>query len=97
LHIHGFGPFLLDHVIDNATGSVIVSLQWGGRLGMAQFIQSNVNGADVLGIEEQSTEFSLSSTGNNLAHDLAKDVDGTIVGGCNICIRGGGEWARAEE
>jgi len=64
---------------------------------MAQFIQSDADGADVLGIEEQSTKFGLSSTGNNLAHDLAKDMDGTIVGGCNICVCGGGEWVRAEE
>ena len=48
---------------------------------MAQLLQSNANKADVLGIEEQCSEFSFSGAGNNLAHDLAKDMYGTIVGG----------------
>jgi len=97
MHVHGFGPFLFDRVIDNATSGVIVSLHWGGGLGMAQFLQSNANRADVLGIEEQCSKFSFSGTGNNLAHDLAKDMYGTIVGGWGSSVCGGSEWARTQE
>ncbi len=55
---------------------------------MAQFFQSNANGADVLGIEEQSAKFSLSSTGNNLAHDLAKTWMGPLLGGATSAFVG---------
>jgi len=64
---------------------------------MAQFHQGNANGTDILGIEEQCTKFSFSSAGNNLAHDLAKDMDRAVVGGWGSGIRGGGEWTRAQE
>jgi len=79
LHVHSLGAFLFDHVIDDPTGSVVVSLQGCGGLRMAQFFQSSVDGADGLGIEEQGTQFGFSSTGDDLAHDLAENMDGAIV------------------
>jgi len=36
LHVNGFGSFLLDVIIDNASGCGIVSLNRGGRLWMCQ-------------------------------------------------------------
>jgi len=51
-HVHSFGVFLLDSIVDDPTGSVVVSLQQCGRLWMPQFFQSGADGADSLGIEE---------------------------------------------
>jgi len=79
---------LFDHVIDDPTGSVVVSLQGSGRLGMAQFFQGSVDGADGLGIEEQVTQFSFSSTGDNLLHDLAENMDGPLSGGAGLVAVG---------
>jgi len=89
MHVHHFGVFLFDHVIDDPTGSVVVSLQGSGGLGMAQFFQGSVDGADGLGIEEQGTQFSFSSTGDNLSHDLAENMDGAIVRGAGSVAVGG--------
>jgi len=33
-HVNGFGTFLLDSVIEDSAGSVVVSLQGHGRLGV---------------------------------------------------------------
>ena len=79
-HVHSLGAFLFDCIIDDPAGSVIVSLQGCGGLRMAQFFQSSADGADGLGIEEQvGTQFGFSSTGDDLLHDLAENVDGAIV------------------
>ncbi len=40
--VDSFGPFLLDGVIENSTGSDIVSLHGGGWLWVAHFIQGHV-------------------------------------------------------
>jgi len=47
-YVHSLGAFLFDHVIDDPTGGVVVSLQRCGRLRMTQFFQSSVDGAEVL-------------------------------------------------
>ena len=52
MHVHSFGAFLLDSIVDDPPGSVVVSLQQCGRLWMPQFFQSSVDGADSLGVEE---------------------------------------------
>jgi len=49
-HVDRFGASLFYSVIGNAAGSVVVSLDRRGWLGMAQFVQGNANGADVLSI-----------------------------------------------
>ncbi len=49
-HVNRFGAVLFDSVVGNAAGSVVVSLDRHGWLGMAQFGQGDTNGADVLGI-----------------------------------------------
>jgi hypothetical protein len=38
-HVHGFRPALLDAVVSNAAGGAIVRDHWGGRLGMAKFLE----------------------------------------------------------
>jgi len=45
--------------------------------------------ADGLGIEEQGTQFSFSSTGDDLSHDLAENMDGAIVRGAGSVEVGG--------
>jgi len=90
-HVHSLGAFLFDRVIDDPTGSVVVSLQGSGRLEMAQFFQGGADGADGLGIEEQGTQFSFSSTGDDLSHDLAENMDGAIARGAGS-VAVGGEW-----
>ncbi len=53
VHVHSFGAFLLDSVIGNPAGSVVVSLEWGSQLQVAQFFQGSMDGAEGLDIEEQ--------------------------------------------
>jgi len=96
-HVHGFRSLLFDHVIDNPAGSVVVSLQGRGRLGMAKVFQRCADGADGLGIEEEGAPFRLSSTGDNLTHDLTEDVDRTIIWWCWVSGCGRGAGAGAEE
>ncbi len=52
-HVHCFGSFLFDGVIGNPAGGVIVGLEWGSQLWVAQFFQGSVDGAKGLDIEEQ--------------------------------------------
>jgi len=51
-HVHSLGAFLFDCAIGNPTGSVVVSLEWGGWLGVAQFMQSSLNGTKGLSIKK---------------------------------------------
>jgi len=37
-HVHSLGMLLLDSAIGNSAGSVVVSLEWGGWLGVTQFM-----------------------------------------------------------
>ena len=96
-HVNCFGAALFDGVIDNATGSIVVSLEWGGRLRVAQLLQGNANGANGLGVEEKGTQFSLGGTGDNLTHDLTQDMHGAVVRRCRISGSGRGSGPGAEE
>jgi len=51
---------------------------------VAQFFQGNVNETEVLGNEEQCTEFGFSSIGYKLAHDLTQDMDWSNVRWCRV-------------
>ncbi len=97
VHINGLGAFLFDHVIDDATCCTVICLEQGCWLGVPLFIQCCANGACSLGIKEECTEFCFSSTGNNLLHDLAQDVDGTIIWWHMISSHGSGVLMGAEE
>ena len=50
LHVNGFGSFLFDGVINDAGGGVVVGLERGRRLGVAQFFQSDTDGTGVFGV-----------------------------------------------
>jgi hypothetical protein len=45
---------------------------------MAEFFEADANGAGFFAIVEEGSEFSFGGTGEYFAHDLAKDIDGTI-------------------
>jgi hypothetical protein len=63
-HIDGFGSFLFDHVIGNAKGgTVLVSYDWSGRLGIAKFLKARMNWACFLAVVEESSKFGFSGTG----------------------------------
>ena len=49
VHVHSFGAFLLDSIIDDPTSSVVVGLEWGSWLWVAQFFQGSVDGAKGFG------------------------------------------------
>jgi len=52
VHVHSLGMLLLDSAIGNPAGVVVVGLEWGGWLGVAQFMQSSPNGTKGLSIKE---------------------------------------------
>ena len=39
-HVDGFGAFLFDGVVGNSGGGAVVSNNWGGGLGMAEFFKT---------------------------------------------------------
>ena len=78
LHVHGLGPALFDTVIDNSICHLIVCLDVGGRLGVAQSLQSVAQWAALTGIVEKAGHFSFGGRGQDHPHDTAQDVDSTI-------------------
>ena len=78
-HVNGFGPLLFDSVGGNASGGNVVSLDRRCRLGVAEFFKADTDWASFLAIVIRGTEFGFSGTGQDFAHDLARDIDGTIV------------------
>lgn len=46
---------------------------------MAKFFESDADGTGLSSVVEEGTKFSFSGAGNNFAHDLAENIDGTIV------------------
>jgi hypothetical protein len=79
-HVDGFRPFLFDAVVGNAGSGAVVGLDRSGRLRMAKFFEGDPQWACFFAIVEEGGEFSFSGTGENFAHDLAKDVDGAVGG-----------------
>ena len=80
-HVDGFGAFLFDGVIRNAEGGAVVRDHGSGRLGMTEFLQADSDRAGFFAIVvEKSSEFGFGGAGQDFAHDLAQDVDGSIGG-----------------
>lgn len=79
-HIHCFGAFLFDSVINNTSSSAVVSLNGCGRLRMAKFNECMPEGARIFAVVKEGSKFGFSSTGDNFLQDLAVDVDRAI--GC---------------
>ncbi len=96
-HIDGLGVLLFDHVIDDATCHTVICLEGGCWLWVAKLLQSSADGACSLHIEEQCTKLSFGSTGHNLPHDLAQDIQGPIVWWHGISGSGCIRWLGAEE
>jgi hypothetical protein len=84
-HVHGFGPALFYCVIDNAQGTGVVGLQWGGVLWMANFGECNLKGGGNFGVIKQCAGFSLCCRGKDWFHDGAVDVDCSIHGRWHGC------------
>ena len=84
-HVHGFGPALFDGVINDANGTFVVRLDWGGSLGVAHFIKGGAEGCGILGIIEKSACFSFRRGGEDSVHDGAMYVDGAVERGrCTV-------------
>jgi hypothetical protein len=78
-HVDGFGPLLFDSIGGNASGSNVVSLDGHCRLGVAEFFKADTDWASFLAIVIRGNKFGFSSTGQDFAHDLTGDIDGSIV------------------
>jgi hypothetical protein len=78
--VNGFGALLSDGVIGNTHGTLIVSLDGCGGLGMAQFGKGGAEHRGILSIDEEGSEFGFGGRGNNDAKDVAVHVDGAIEG-----------------
>ena len=98
-HIDGFGSALFDSVVGDACSGSVVGSDWSWWLGMAEFFKAGANGASIFTIKKSGTEFGFSGAGDDLAHNVAKNVNGTI--GTRAWSVAGrfavGEFSEAEE
>ena len=79
-HVNCLRALLLDDVIGNAEGGAVVRDHGSGRLGMTEFLQADSDRAGFFAVVEKSSEFGFGGAGQDFAHDLAQDIDGSIGG-----------------
>ena len=91
-HVNGFGAFLFDCVIYNAIGCSIVSLDWGGRLGVTEKFECCAQGTGILSIVKESANFGFCGRRHDIVHNSADDVNGTIEHGRRGVFIGGGAF-----
>lgn len=77
-HINGFGAFLFDSVVGNASCSTVVCYNGCGRLRMTEFLQADSKGARIFAIVEKGGKLSFGGAGDDFAEDLAENIDGAI-------------------
>jgi hypothetical protein len=77
-HVHRFGPFVFDSVVEDARGSAVVGLQRRWGLGMSELFEDDQDGAGLFAVVEEGYELSFGGTREDFAHDLAQDADGAI-------------------
>ena len=77
-HVDGFGSALFDSVVGDACSGSVIGSDWSWWLGMTEFFKAGTNGASIFTIKKGSTEFGFSGAGDDLAHNVAKNVNGTI-------------------
>ena len=77
-HINCFGSSLFDLVIDYTFSAGIVSLNWGGRLWMSEEVKSVAEGAGILCIMEEGSNFSFCGGGHNIVENGADNVNSSI-------------------
>ena len=56
-HVHGFGAPLLDFLVDNTGGSLVVGDEWSARLGKAEFGESEAKRKRFGGVDERPSGF----------------------------------------
>ena len=71
-HVHGFGSFLLDSVVDDSLGCAIVSFDGCSGLRVTQFLETLSHGEDFLSIGEMSSQFGFSSGCHDILDDSGK-------------------------
>ena len=79
-HVNGLGAFLLDRVVGNADSGAVVGDDRGGRLRVAQFLETDDLWTCFLAIVIGGTKFSLGGAAEDFLHEDAWDVDGTVAG-----------------
>jgi len=77
-HVNGFGAFLFNRSIEDATGNTIVSCDDSGRLGPFHFMESLPEWDSGLGIDESRAGLGFSGQIEDVAHDASKDMESPI-------------------
>jgi hypothetical protein len=95
-HVDGFRASLPDGIVDDALGTCIVRLDSCCRLGMSHLIKSSAEYAGILAIVEQGADLGFCCRGQDVAHDAADDVDGSIEWRRGVGVRCG-RWPAAQE
>jgi len=80
-HVDGFRASLFDSAVNDSFGNAVVSLEGSGWLGVAQFCESEANGAAFLSCDVGGADFSFGCRGENIFHDGAGDVNRAVDGG----------------
>ena len=83
-HQNGLGTPLLDAIIGNALGTVIVGLEGSGTLWITQIVESVPQGFSLLPIDEEGDVLCFSrrrdNSGDDCAHNVDSSVEGAVVG-----------------
>jgi len=77
-HVNGFGAFLFNSSIEDATGNTVVSCDDSGRLGPSHFMESLSEGDSGLGIDECRAGLGFGGQREDVAHDASEDMEGSI-------------------
>ena len=77
-HTNGLGLFMFHGISGDAAFRFVVGCHWGCRLGMPHFFKGNAQSTGFLAVEKERAEFGFGGAGKNFAHDVAKDLDGTV-------------------
>ena len=77
-YVNGIGSILFDGVVEDTVGSAVVGSDWGRRLPVSQFDESDLVGDCCSGIEVASMDFGLSGGGKYIFHDCCHDAEACI-------------------
>ena len=80
-HVDGFRAALFDSLVEDAPRDTVVGGHRSGRLWPAHLPEGGPERAQLLGVVESPSNFSIGSRGVDILHDSGKDIEGTIKRG----------------
>ena len=80
VHVDCFGAAMLDSMVGNSSSGSVVRGDRGGWLWVSHFVEESTEAVDVLGVEEEPSDFGFGCRGHDVIDDGGDGVDGAVVG-----------------